>query len=148
MQSLHIFAPSGSCGASDRTPRADEDRSALSEIAFAACGLSRDYTYFARGFRQRFGITPGAVGAGATGNGTQTAIGSKRRATSCNTATSLLIFASGVSKAQRVEIVHQTPASVFCYWPGIDSGTCGVPARDPHERTRPIIIEWSPATTF
>jgi AraC family transcriptional regulator, positive regulator of tynA and feaB len=39
---------------------------ALSEIAYA-CGF-RDYTYFARGFRQRFGTTPGAVGAGATGS--------------------------------------------------------------------------------
>jgi len=32
----------------------------LSEIAYA-CGF-RDYTHFARGFRQRFGRTPGAVG--------------------------------------------------------------------------------------
>jgi AraC-like DNA-binding protein len=32
----------------------------LSEIAYA-CGF-RDYTHFARGFRQRFGSTPGAVG--------------------------------------------------------------------------------------
>jgi AraC-like DNA-binding protein len=38
----------------------------LSEIAYA-CGF-RDYTYFARGFRQRFGTAPGAVGAGVTGN--------------------------------------------------------------------------------
>ena len=38
----------------------------LSDIAYA-CGF-RDYTHFARGFRQRFGTTPGAVGAGATGN--------------------------------------------------------------------------------
>jgi AraC-like DNA-binding protein len=38
----------------------------LSDIAYA-CGF-RNYTYFARGFRQRFGTTPGAVGAGATGN--------------------------------------------------------------------------------
>ncbi len=38
----------------------------LSDIAYA-CGF-RDYTYFARGFRQRFGTAPGAVGAGATGN--------------------------------------------------------------------------------
>ena len=38
----------------------------LSDIAYA-CGF-RDYTYFARGFRQRFGTTPGAVGAGATGS--------------------------------------------------------------------------------
>jgi AraC family transcriptional activator of tynA and feaB len=38
----------------------------LSEIAYA-CGF-RDYTYFARGFRQRFGTAPGAVGTGATGN--------------------------------------------------------------------------------
>ena len=38
----------------------------LSDIAYA-CGF-RDYTYFARGFRQRFGTTPGAVGAGVTGN--------------------------------------------------------------------------------
>jgi AraC-like DNA-binding protein len=34
----------------------------LSDIAYA-CGFS-DYTYFARGFRQRFGTAPGAVGAG------------------------------------------------------------------------------------
>jgi len=34
----------------------------LSDIAYA-CGF-RDYTYFARGFRQRFGTAPGAVGAG------------------------------------------------------------------------------------
>jgi AraC family transcriptional activator of tynA and feaB len=34
----------------------------LSDIAYA-CGF-RDYTHFARGFRQRFGTTPGAVGAG------------------------------------------------------------------------------------
>lgn len=33
----------------------------LSDIAYA-CGF-RDYTYFARGFRQRFGAAPGAVGA-------------------------------------------------------------------------------------
>jgi AraC-like DNA-binding protein len=32
----------------------------LSDIAYA-CGF-RDYTHFARGFRQRFGTTPGAVG--------------------------------------------------------------------------------------
>jgi len=38
----------------------------LSDIAYA-CGF-RDYTHFARGFRQRFGTTPGAVGAGATGS--------------------------------------------------------------------------------
>lgn len=38
----------------------------LSDIAYA-CGF-RDYTYFARGFRRRFGTAPGAVGAGATGN--------------------------------------------------------------------------------
>ena len=36
----------------------------LSDIAYA-CGF-RDYTHFARGFRRRFGTTPG--GAGATGN--------------------------------------------------------------------------------
>jgi AraC family transcriptional regulator, positive regulator of tynA and feaB len=34
----------------------------LSDIAYA-CGF-RDYTYFARGFRRRFGTAPGAVGAG------------------------------------------------------------------------------------
>jgi AraC family transcriptional regulator, positive regulator of tynA and feaB len=34
----------------------------LSDIAYA-CGF-RDYTHFARGFRQRFGTTPGAIGAG------------------------------------------------------------------------------------
>jgi AraC family transcriptional regulator, positive regulator of tynA and feaB len=34
----------------------------LSDIAYA-CGF-RDYTHFARGFRERFGSTPGAVGAG------------------------------------------------------------------------------------
>ena len=39
----------------------------LAEIAYA-CGF-RDYTYFARGFRRRFGTTPGGVGAGAAGNG-------------------------------------------------------------------------------
>jgi AraC-like DNA-binding protein len=33
----------------------------LSDIAYA-CGF-RDYTHFARGFRQRFGTAPGAVGA-------------------------------------------------------------------------------------
>jgi AraC family transcriptional regulator, positive regulator of tynA and feaB len=38
----------------------------LSEIAYS-CGF-RDYTHFARGFRRRFGSTPGAMGAGATGN--------------------------------------------------------------------------------
>jgi AraC family transcriptional regulator, positive regulator of tynA and feaB len=38
----------------------------LSDIAYA-CGF-RDYTHFARGFRQRFGTTPGAFGADATGN--------------------------------------------------------------------------------
>jgi len=38
----------------------------LSDIAYA-CGF-RDYTHFARGFRQRFGTTPGALGAGATGS--------------------------------------------------------------------------------
>jgi AraC-like DNA-binding protein len=38
----------------------------LCDIAYA-CGF-RDYTHFARGFRQRFGATPGAVAAGATGN--------------------------------------------------------------------------------
>ena len=38
----------------------------LSDIAHA-CGF-RDYTHFARGFRQRFGTAPGAVGAGATGS--------------------------------------------------------------------------------
>ena len=37
----------------------------LSDIAYA-CGF-RDYTHFARGFRQRFGTAPSAVGAGATG---------------------------------------------------------------------------------
>jgi len=37
----------------------------LSDIAYA-CGF-RDYTHFARGFRQRFGSTPGAVGAGDPG---------------------------------------------------------------------------------
>ena len=36
-------------------------RQPLSEIAYA-CGF-RDYTYFARGFRQRFGTAPGAIGA-------------------------------------------------------------------------------------
>jgi AraC family transcriptional regulator, positive regulator of tynA and feaB len=36
----------------------------LSDIAYI-CGF-RDYTHFARGFRRRFGTTPGAVGAGAT----------------------------------------------------------------------------------
>ncbi|MCS3895206.1 AraC-like DNA-binding protein [Bradyrhizobium japonicum USDA 38] len=39
----------------------------LNDIAYA-CGF-RDYTYFARGFRQRFGITPGAFGTGSTGSG-------------------------------------------------------------------------------
>ena len=39
----------------------------LAEIAYA-CGF-RDYTYFVRGFRQRFGTTPSGVGAGAAGNG-------------------------------------------------------------------------------
>ncbi len=34
----------------------------LSDIAYA-CGF-RDYTYFARGFRRRFGSAPGAAGAG------------------------------------------------------------------------------------
>jgi AraC-like DNA-binding protein len=38
----------------------------LSDIAYA-CGF-RDYTHFARRFRQRFGTRPGAVGAGVTGN--------------------------------------------------------------------------------
>ena len=38
----------------------------LSDIAYA-CGF-RDYTHFARGFRRRFGTTPGTVGAGATGS--------------------------------------------------------------------------------
>jgi AraC-like DNA-binding protein len=38
----------------------------LSDIAYD-CGF-RDYTHFARGFRQRFGSTPGAVGAGDAGN--------------------------------------------------------------------------------
>jgi AraC family transcriptional activator of tynA and feaB len=38
----------------------------LSDIAYA-CGF-RDYTHFARGFRERFGTTPGAVGSGATGS--------------------------------------------------------------------------------
>ena len=38
----------------------------LSDIAYA-CGF-RDYTHFARGFRQRFGSTPGAAGAGDAGN--------------------------------------------------------------------------------
>jgi AraC-like DNA-binding protein len=38
----------------------------LSEIAYT-CGF-RDYTHFARGFHQRFGTLPSAVGAGATGN--------------------------------------------------------------------------------
>ena len=38
----------------------------LSDIAYA-CGF-RDYTHFARGFRQRFGSTPGAVGAGDARN--------------------------------------------------------------------------------
>ena len=38
----------------------------LSDIAYT-CGF-RDYTYFARGFRRRFGTAPGAVGAGAAGN--------------------------------------------------------------------------------
>ena len=38
----------------------------LSDIAYA-CGF-RDYTFFARGFRQRFGTAPGSVGAGASGN--------------------------------------------------------------------------------
>ena len=37
----------------------------LSDIAYA-CGF-RDYTHFARGFRRRFGSTPGAVGAGGPG---------------------------------------------------------------------------------
>ena len=36
----------------------------LSDIAYA-CGF-RDYTHFARGFRQRFGTAPGAVGAADT----------------------------------------------------------------------------------
>jgi AraC family transcriptional activator of tynA and feaB len=39
----------------------------LAEIAYAS-GF-RDYTHFARGFRRRFGTTPGGVGAGAAGNG-------------------------------------------------------------------------------
>jgi AraC family transcriptional regulator, positive regulator of tynA and feaB len=38
----------------------------LSDIAYD-CGF-RDYTHFARRFRERFGTAPGAVGAGATGN--------------------------------------------------------------------------------
>jgi AraC-like DNA-binding protein len=37
----------------------------LSEIAYA-CGF-RDYTHFARGFRQRFGSAPGAVGTRGPG---------------------------------------------------------------------------------
>ena len=36
----------------------------LSDIAYT-CGF-RDYTHFARGFRRRFGTTPGAAGAGVT----------------------------------------------------------------------------------
>jgi AraC family transcriptional activator of tynA and feaB len=40
----------------------------LCDIAYA-CGF-RDYTHFARGFRQRFGTAPGAVGANVTGNET------------------------------------------------------------------------------
>jgi AraC family transcriptional activator of tynA and feaB len=38
----------------------------LSDIAYA-CGF-RDYTFFARGFRQRFGTVPGAFGAADAGN--------------------------------------------------------------------------------
>jgi AraC family transcriptional activator of tynA and feaB len=38
----------------------------LAEVAYA-CGF-RDYTYFARGFRRRFGTTPGGVEAGAAAN--------------------------------------------------------------------------------
>jgi AraC family transcriptional regulator, positive regulator of tynA and feaB len=38
----------------------------LSDIAYA-CGF-RDYTYFARGFRRRFGTSPGTIGAGAGGS--------------------------------------------------------------------------------
>jgi AraC family transcriptional activator of tynA and feaB len=38
----------------------------LSDIAYA-CGF-RDYTHFARGFRQRFGTAPGSAGAGAPGS--------------------------------------------------------------------------------
>jgi AraC family transcriptional regulator, positive regulator of tynA and feaB len=38
----------------------------LSDIAYA-CGF-RDYTQFARGFRQRFGTAPGSVRAGASGD--------------------------------------------------------------------------------
>jgi AraC-like DNA-binding protein len=52
----------------------------LSDIAYA-CGF-RDYTSFTRGFRQRFGAPPGAVGAGAF-NGDVRAradIGQSRRA--------------------------------------------------------------------
>ncbi|HVJ51760.1 MAG TPA: helix-turn-helix domain-containing protein [Aliidongia sp.] len=37
----------------------------LSTIAYA-CGF-RDYTYFARGFRRRFGYAPGAAGSGTEG---------------------------------------------------------------------------------
>jgi AraC family transcriptional regulator, positive regulator of tynA and feaB len=38
----------------------------LCDIAYA-CGF-RDYTHFARGFRQRFSTAPGAIGANVTGN--------------------------------------------------------------------------------
>ena len=47
MQSLHIFAPSGSCGASDRTPRVDEDRSASQRYCLRL-RLSRLHVFCAR----------------------------------------------------------------------------------------------------
>ena len=57
MRSLHIFAPSGSCGASDRTPRVDEDRSASQRYRLRL-RLSRLHVFCARistAFRHRTG---------------------------------------------------------------------------------------------
>ncbi|MCK1457117.1 hypothetical protein IVB34_01770 [Bradyrhizobium sp. 2] len=57
MRSLHMFGPSGSCGASDRTPRVDEDRSAAQRYCLRL-RLSRLHAFCARlppAFRHRAG---------------------------------------------------------------------------------------------
>jgi len=57
VQSPHMFGPSGSCGASDRTPRVDEDRSASQRYRLRL-RLSRLHVFCARistAFRHRTG---------------------------------------------------------------------------------------------
>jgi hypothetical protein len=66
MPSPHMFGPSGSCGASDRTPRVDQDRPASQRYRLRL-RLSRLHAFCAW-IPTAFRHSPGAVGADATGS--------------------------------------------------------------------------------